>query len=316
MQELFVSVICVVNSSKSLNKISELHDTLEKNYSDFEIVIIDQSDNESVTQEVGTALKRFTSIRHIELSFKVKHDVAIAAGVENSIGDYIVHFNLDSDPIHAVEDLVSICMSKTDIVFGECKQLFSYKYDLIKPLINVLESVSKAKFPDYFTELFCINRKVANAVTETGRYHHKFFARIIRTGYKVSTYSYSTQSDKKRSSALELKNSFRELIFNSTRPLRWMSALGCLGGFLAFIFSVYSVLANIISGNVVQGWTTLVLFSSMLFMLLFVILAFFGEYLGRLLDDRSDKRDYCVKNEQHSTVMVNKNRINVTDSAE
>lgn len=315
MQELFISVVCVIKDHKELSSITQLHDNLEKRYSDFELIVIDQSDDEIITQVISEKLKHLTSIRHLQLSFRVKNDVAIAAGVENSIGDFIINFNLASDPIYVVDDLVSLCMSTTDVVFGKCEKSFGYSYKLVLPFIKIFQSISKIRFPNYSTELFCINRKVANAITETGRYHHKFFARIIKTGYKVSSYSYSTFSDTKRSSILVLKNSFRELIFNSTKPLRWMSALGCIGGFLAFIFSVYSLLINAINGRVVEGWTTLVLFSSILFMLLFVILAFFGEYLGRLLDDRSDKRDYCVKNEQHSNVMVNKNRINVTDDA-
>jgi hypothetical protein len=50
---------------------------------------------------------------------------------------------------------------------------------------------------------------------------------------------------------------------------------------------------------------------SLLFMLQFVMLAFFGEYLGRLLDDRSEQVDYSIVFEKNSAVMVNQDRVNV-----
>ena len=53
------------------------------------------------------------------------------------------------------------------------------------------------------------------------------------------------------------------------------------------------------------------MFMSVLFGLLFAILAFFGEYLGRLLDDRSEQRDYDVVSEKNSSVMQEENRFNV-----
>ncbi|MDH0939241.1 hypothetical protein N5C29_24905 [Aeromonas caviae] len=103
----------------------------------------------------------------------------------------------------------------------------------------------------------------------------------------------------------------RLMVFNSSRPLRWMSGLGMIGSFAAFIFAIYSVLVNVVSGDVVEGWTTTVLFMSLLFMLQFVMLAFFGEYLGRLLDDRSEQVDYSIVFEKNSAVMVNQDRVNV-----
>ena len=50
-------------------------------------------------------------------------------------------------------------------------------------------------------------------------------------------------------------------------------------------------------------------------MMQFVMMAFFGEYLGRLLDDRSEQADYSVVFEKNSAVMVNQDRINVLNNA-
>lgn len=142
--------------------------------------------------------------------------------------------------------------------------------------------------------------------------------RIAKSGYPQSTYSYSLIADngkKQRTLYQGIRQGIRLLIFNSTSPLRWMSGLGLMGSFLGFVFAAYSLLIRLFKDNVVEGWTTLVLFSSILFMLLFLILAFFGEYLGRLLDDRSEQHNYSVVYEKHSSVMVNENRCNVLNDS-
>jgi polyisoprenyl-phosphate glycosyltransferase len=76
-------------------------------------------------------------------------------------------------------------------------------------------------------------------------------------------------------------------------------------------FSIYSLLVHLINDTVASGWTTTILFMSMLFAILFTMLSFFGEYLSRLLNDRSEHKDYNVVYEKNSSVMLNENRSNV-----
>jgi hypothetical protein len=94
-----------------------------------------------------------------------------------------------------------------------------------------------------------------------------------------------------------------------------MSSIGVLGSFSALLFAAYSLLINVVSGTVVEGWTTTILFMSLLFMLQFIMLAFFGEYLGRLLDEKNEQADYSVVFEKTSRVMVNKDRVNVLNDS-
>lgn len=65
------------------------------------------------------------------------------------------------------------------------------------------------------------------------------------------------------------------------------------------------------ANNVVPGWTTTALLISLLALIEFTMLAFFGEYLNRLLDDKSGHDSYSVVFEKHSAVMVDADRINV-----
>jgi hypothetical protein len=108
-----------------------------------------------------------------------------------------------------------------------------------------------------------------------------------------------------------IAQSLQLMVFNSTKPLRWISVLGVLGSFFAFIFALYSIVVNILKNNVADGWTSMVFFTSFLFMILFIILAFLGEYMARLLNENNGQKSYDVSSEETSAVMLEIDRFNV-----
>ena len=105
------------------------------------------------------------------------------------------------------------------------------------------------------------------------------------------------------------------MVFNPSRPLRRVSVVGAIGSTSALLFAIYGIVVNLINGHVVKGETTTILFLSLLFMLQFIMLAFFGEYLSRLLDARSEQAAYSVVFEKNSAVMVNHDRVNFLNDA-
>ena len=108
-----------------------------------------------------------------------------------------------------------------------------------------------------------------------------------------------------------MKQSLKLMVFNSTKPLRWISLLGILGSLFAFIFTMYSIVINFLKDDVIEGWTSMVFFSSFLFMILFIILAFLGEYLARLMNEQGQQKSYYISSEKTSAVMLETDRFNV-----
>ena len=315
--DCFVSVVAVLNNIESVLEtfLKSLHKHLDEHFSDFEILLVDQCSTDGTNKKIEKFLVEIPSIRYLQLAAHIHTDVAIAAGMENAIGDYVVLISPLDDPVDCVVDVVKLCQLGHDIVIGVSNKPKSFTYSLIRPLTQWILSEIGYNIPRNATGLRCLSRRTINAVSQTGRFHHQLYVRIAKTGYPTTTYQYKSLCNTKERKTLYqgLRQGMRLMVFNSTKPLRWMSALGMLGSFLAFMFASYSLLIRLFKGNVIEGWTSMVLFMSILFMLLFLILAFFGEYLGRLLDDRSEQGDYSVSFEKTSSVMLNEQRNNVLD---
>jgi hypothetical protein len=317
----FISIVLKTDYQffKIKEKIEEIQPFLDTQYSDYEIVIIVQGPlSYGVTDsQTNFMLQNTPSIRLIQLAGRVHSDVAWAAGLENAIGDFVILFDHLTDPIYIISDIVEKCRSGYDVVVGVSEQPLTIFYKLFRFLSNRLLSAIDYHLPQSATELRCLSRRAVNSVTTRGSFHHQFFLRIQKTGYPACAFPYKLQtlSPVRKSSFLSFRHLIRLLVFNSSRPLRWMSALGLLGSFSAFTFAVYSLCINLVNGHVVEGWTTTILFMSLLFMFQFFMLAFFGEYLGRLLEDRNEQADYTVVFEKTSAVMVNQDRINVLNES-
>ncbi|WP_312044325.1 glycosyl transferase family 2 [Erwinia sp.] len=312
--ESFVSLVLVVQSC--LQDISEqlftLHILLNKHYTDYEIIIIAPGASSTNAQQEANLLRVVPGIRIIHLSTRVDIDVALAAGLENAIGDFVVLWNPCSDPVDIIPSIVTQCRQGHDVVVGITDNAKSLSYRLLRKLISGALRAIEYDLPNNSTGLRCLSRRAVNAVTRIGRFHHQFYLRIQKTGYPAGAFPYKPLVEGEGVGMLKsIRRLLRLMIFNSPRPLRWMSVVGFCGSLAASLFAGYSVLVHLINGHVVEGWTTIVLFMSLLFTLQFIMMAFFGEYLGRLLDESSKQAEYAVVYESNSDVMLNTDRVNV-----
>ena len=315
--DCFVSVVAVLTDAGDIVEafVRDLHAHLERHFSDYEILLVDRYSSDGTTERVQQLTRELIGIRYIELASRVHEDVASAAAMENAIGEYVIMMSPREDPVGSVLELVRLCRRGSEIVVGTAPYPRTFGYRMVRPLISwVLHGIGY-DLPRNATNLRCMSRKVVNAVMQTGRFHHQFPVRISKTGYPQTVFAYTLKPGgrSRRTLAQGLRAGMHLLVFNSTRPLRWVTGLGLVGSLAAFVFSAYSVLVRLFVSQIVPGWTTTVVFSSFLFMLLFIILAFLGEYLGRLMEDRGEQRDYDAVFELNSSVMVNEARVNVLD---
>jgi polyisoprenyl-phosphate glycosyltransferase len=292
---------------------------LDSHYSDYEVVVIGQGTATAYSLQDEAVLQDTPSLRYIQLAARVQPDVAWAAALENAIGDFVVMFDPSADPVQTISETVALCKSGFDVVVGVSKQSRTRAYRVFRSMADGILRLVDYALPRDATGLRCLSRRAVNSVTCTGRFRYQLSMRIQKTGYPQTAYDYELSSAGRsvtpRSLLAGVSDLLRLLVFNSSRPLRWMSGLGLFGSFSAFLFAVYSLLVHLAKGHVVEGWTTTILFMSALFMIQFIVMSFFGEYLGRLLDERSEQADYSVVFEKTSAVMVNQDRVNVLGAA-
>ena len=214
----------------------------------------------------------------------------------------------------SIEDMIEESSRGYDVIIGIAERPRTMGYKIARTLSNKLLHSINYHIPKNATPVRCLSRRAINTILRTGNLNHQFFIKVANTGYPEKNYNYELLNRdvlKKRTLLSGISQSMQLMIFNSTKPLRWVSLLGILGSLSALIFAIYSIVVNIIKNDVIEGWTSMVFFSSFLFMILFIILAFLGEYIARLLNENSNQKNYYISNEETSTILLEADRFNV-----
>jgi hypothetical protein len=168
------------------------------------------------------------------------------------------------------------------------------------------------------TGLRIISRRAANAVMTTPRFAYNLFVRLANCGYDCTSVPYEVRRSYKKDERLSrsFARAISVLVYNSTTPLRIINGLGLFASLVSLTISCYSIAIRLFKTHVVEGWTTLTFFMSIQFFFLFLIVSFIGEYLARLLSDRSEATAYSVKFEKHSSVMLDTALLNIREKSE
>lgn len=320
VSNIFVSVVLVAdqNALDISSKVTNIAKLLKSRYANYEIVFVDNGIQKTELNSLKELLPKVACIRLLRLSRSHDTDTAIFAGVEASIGDYVCTL-YNPDPIELVPGFLEKAKDN-DIVFGIARNLqrksfieewgarFVYWYSKRFLHINI---------PRGSTYLICMNRAAANALTRSGRFMRHIRHMAKRVGFHSTNLMYDLPQDQlvyTRVGAGTLWSRAIDVISNySNHPLRMVTYFGLLAGLLNIIYAVYVVVINVAERNIERGWTTLSLQSSLMFFLLFLILALLAEYIGKILNETQQEPPYHIMQELSSTVSIaDETRRNVT----
>lgn len=319
LQDVFVSTVLVVRpESINISKyITKLQSILSTNYTNYEIIVVDNEAPVGEFESVVAMLDKLPCIRVVKLSQQFKYDTAVFAGLEVSIGDYVCTLDPAIDPVNIVTSLVAINQSKDVVqgvslmpiqgVFGSRlgRRLF-YWYNRKYVGIDI---------PLNATYCASYSRRAINSLTTAGRNHRhvRHLARRIGYGYTTLEYTPLQNPNNQRRlktgaiEALEIVTSY------STHPLRFVTWLGIIAGGINVIYACYVVVLNLFVTKLAPGWTSTSMQLSLMFFVLFMIMIILSEYIGRILVELHSGPNYYIADELVSTVAIaDVNRKNIS----
>lgn len=319
IQDIFVSAVIVakVETDGLLKYVRDLSKMFTKHYTNYEIIVVDNGVAEKEVSALTAKLIKLPCIRIIRLAQNFKHDTALFAGLEVSIGDFVCTLDPSIDPIDMIPALVRT-NQKNDVVqgvsavpiggskVGQLGRKMFYWYN--RHYIGIDIPLNATYFASY-------SRRAINSISQSTRSqkHIRHLARRVGYAYEIVPYTPLKNLDTHKKLKTGLIEALEIAISYSTHPLRFVTWLGFGAGVLNVIYAVYVLLVNIFSENVVEGWTTTSLQLSFMFFLLFIAIVILSEYIGRILTESYKDPHYYVTDELTSTVALSDtNKRNVT----
>lgn len=320
LSDIFVSTVLVVDeyAVDVSGKVKGLSKVLKSRYANYEILVIDNGLKPHELKKAEGLLPTVPCIRLIRLSRPTDTDTAIFAGVEASIGDFISTLYND-DPIKLLPDFISKNQDY-DMVFGVASNLKRKgKIEELGAKIFYWYSKHylKIDIPNGSTYFISMNRSAANALTRSGRFMRHIRHMAKQVGYNTTNYNYQLPDKSRlytRVKSATLASRAIDLVSNySSHPLRVLSYFGIFAGLLNIIYASYVLIIHLSQHDIAKGWTTLSLQSSLMFFILFMILAVLAEYIGKILNETQHESPYHIMKELSSTISIaDETRRNVT----
>jgi glycosyltransferase involved in cell wall biosynthesis len=324
--DTFVSVVAVLRSYARFLPafVDDVYRILDSHYTNYELVLVDNGSRDETPKLVRELLQTKKCIRYLRLSRRQSAEMAVMAGLDAAIGDYVVTLHPEFDPPGELPAMVEECRAGTDVVFGVAP--FPHRPSVLYRAMRWgFYRFAKAALgiePVRVSSVYrCMSRAAVNAFTRVRR-RKRFFGQLAsEIGLSTAAHAYEFISRSGKVPRVNLRRAARTAasmaVSHSAAPMRLVSLLGLAGGFASLVYSLYVVGIYLTRDDVMPGWTTLSLQMSGLFFLVFVMLTLIGEHLGRLIDESVDRPLYHVRDEQSSSVMLSDlARRNVMDRSE
>ena len=303
--EALISVVApCYNEEESIGEfIARTLNVLEAHYSRYELILVDDGSKDRTVEKIAEYQRKHPYIRLIRLSRNFGKEAAVTAGLDHSLGEYVVMIDSDlQDPPALIPQLFAKLQEGYDIVSAAHtmrKKETWLKKATSKFFYHIAEHMTGLSIPDNVGDFRIMRRKVVNAimsVKDNVRYMKLIYAYV---GFRNATVPFERDGrfagQTKYNYPRLIKAALDAIISFSDTPLRYISfmSLGISG--LAFLLSVLVIIKKLIGGQAADGWTSLVVIISVFFCILFGFLSVVSEYISRILRESKHRPLYFAE---------------------
>lgn len=296
-------VIPVYKCEKSLTELAlRIDDVMSLRGFSYEVILVDDGCPNDSWSTIEQLTKRNPHVVGIKLSKNFGQQQAIACGLINSRGDAVVV--MDGDLQDAPEDIALLLTEFDkgfDVVFARRKQNEEvlYRRMLSRFYYFLLSRVSGVKLDGSLGTFGIYSKRVISAVLSLKERDLMFLIAVKLVGFSVS---YVDVERKKRLHGASgytfrkmLSLAVNNLIYNSNYVLKFVAKFGLIVSLVSFLFGVYFLSRYYLVGTSVEGWTTLIVFISLLMGILISLLGVVAMYLGKVFDEVKERPKYFVE---------------------
>ena len=322
--DAFVSVVAPVRDEVGhvSNFVKELYALLRTSYANFEIIVVDDGSTDGTDGVLRALLGEVDSLRVLRLSRSFGREATILAGLESSIGDYIVVMLAECDPVELIPTMVERCRRGASGVVG---------IETNAPRRSWPGRLASIAFHWYCRKQLHLNlypgsryfrvfsRSALNAILQIQDRIRNLRHLSGAVGFEADPLPYQTRwrvNRRPRRLSKDLSEGLSVILSNSKHPLRFITDFGLIASGINLIFVVCSCFRAVLRTSTLSDVLVLSLEQGVLFFLLFIILAVLAEYIGFVLWETRARPSYFISREESSMphLKVSERRNVVDDS--
>tara|TARA_Y100001978_G_scaffold74466_1_gene66748 strand:+ start:27454 stop:28404 length:951 start_codon:yes stop_codon:yes gene_type:complete len=284
---------------KFKNKLSQL------NLDDYIITVVDDG-SDLQTKHYYDIYEEDNQVRVIELSKNYGHQTAIFAGLENSLGEYILVMDIDlQDPIDTAINLFEECLNNnSDFVRGvrtkregeSFAKIFTanFFYKILSFLSDNNELSSKSS-----GDFYCMSKRFKEALLSNLSSRLYLRGEITKIGFNQKEIEYVRKDRKIGSTKFSflkmLRFAYSGILSSSTKPLRISGLIGLLGLIFSISLTIGLIFYRLFYGTETPGWTFIVTSIYLCTSIILICLSIISEYISLLIESSRMRKRYFIR---------------------
>lgn len=320
--DFFISVVAPVRNAERYVRafVQEVSALASSHYKDYEIVLVDDSSRDKTVECIRSMQAETPNLQLYCLARRVGLESAFVVGLEHAIGDVMITMDARSDPTSSVMELIDKYHAGHEIVYGlrqdRIKRENASVYQwLARAFYRLYRRLTGEDVPIGVSSLRLLSRRITNAFLENRDRYDLFMVISAFAGFPYTTVRYARinrTGERERIDYVDaVGRAVNTVLLSSKRPLRLMTFASLVGALLSFGYGVYVLVAHLVNDGLAEGWASLSLQISGLFLLQFLTLAIMSEYLIRIFVHSQNRLRYLIVDESSSMVLSRKAELNV-----
>jgi dolichol-phosphate mannosyltransferase len=270
------------------------------------ILVNDGSFDTSLAQLVAWA-REDSRVRVVHLSRNFGHQAAATAGLDVATGDAVILMDADlQDPLHVVHEMIARYREGYDVVYGQrLSRAGESRFKLLTAwaFYRFMRQWIHKDLPVDSGDFRLMSRPCLDALRQMKETHRFLRGMVTWLGYPQIAVLY--QRDAR--AAGETKYPLRKMITFawtaatsfSDLPLKFSLYFGSLGILLAMEESARALIAFLVGGHVVSGWTSIIILTSFMGGMILVCIGIMGDYIGKIYIESKDRPIYLIARQYH-----------------
>lgn len=296
--KLISAVVYLYNSEEIIESfLTKIATELDTKFESFEIIVVNDFCTDNSIQKIkeSSVLKEY-KISIVKMSFHQGVEIAMTAGVDLSIGDFVYEFddlNIDYD-LKLIFNSYQLLISGYDIVSVSPTKSNSFLSSVFYKIYNYFTTSGYKISSDRFRILSRRSINRAYSITKSIPYRKALYA---NSGLKISAIKYHPNPIKLKSNNLfRNKTAINSLIIYTNLAFRISIGITLI----LFLFTLgtvfYTIMVYFSDKKPIEGWTTLMILISASFSGLFFLIAIVIKYLSLLVELAHTKKVYLFEN--------------------
>ena len=322
--DIFLSVIYVLN-----NDLDQLHKILKNTtqvispiVADYEIIIIDNvSDKNKSVSLLKKLAKELNNLQIYVLNKQVEENIAACIGLDKSLGDFVAILNPSVDEISFLPKMLDKAINGLNIViaYNKNKYIKSFFYRFARKIFdNLYKFLNKTTITKDIFPYRLFSRRITNEILQDP--YPEMMLRHLPTsmGYEIGEMNYSSEfkSTLGTNFLYSVRKGLKFLISTSDSPMRIVSMLAVFGAIMNILYSIYILIIALLKplGDVPQGWVTISLQQTGMFLLFSIFFFILSEYILNMKHFTIKEYSKHIRQEFGSDIITRHSKINLKET--